>query len=197
MVLVGAVACTTNEPGTATTPAGTTTSDSGGQTASTKPTTKLPPRPREIKLDSVDPCALLTKPQSDQLKIDRFRARVSGSETYKGAKECVFNVLRQEPFYDYGILLVTTEGVDVWFANKRNADVTEATVEGFGAASFHFPGASGTRSFECTTAVDVADGQQLQVDMKLTSRGAFTQDQICQMSEEAAAMAVTTLKTLG
>jgi len=196
VALFGAVACTTNEPGTATSrEVPTTGSDSPSTSASAK--VSLPPRPKEIKIDSVDPCALLTKPQSSELKVDKAKAGTSKSDAYPGAKECVFSVFRQEPYYDYAILLVTSEGVDSWFTKKRNAEVKEAAVEGFGAAVFHFPGTSDKNAFECTTAVDVADGQQLQVDMHLTSRGAFTQDQICQMSEEAAAMAVTTLQTLG
>ncbi|WP_436492819.1 DUF3558 domain-containing protein [Actinokineospora sp. HUAS TT18] len=195
VVLLAAAACTTNEPGTATsTDVPTSGSDSPTTSSSAG---SLPPRPKEIKLDAIDPCAVLTKPQSDSLKVDKAKAGTSTSETYPGAKECVFSVFRQAPYYDYAVLLVTSEGVDSWFTTKRNVDVKEATVEGFGAARFHIRGGSGTKGFECTTAVDVAQGQQLQVGVYLNSRGAFTQDQICQMSEEAAAMAVTTLKTLG
>ncbi|MGQ0840346.1 DUF3558 family protein [Actinokineospora sp.] len=116
---------------------------------------------------------------------------------YRGAKECVLNVSAQEPFYDYSATLVTTEGIELWLSGKRNVDAELASVGGFAAARYYLKGGGGPTSFECITAVDVAKGQQLQVRVALTSRGAFTQDQICQMSEQAAGLALTTLQTLG
>lgn len=183
-------ACTTEEPGKPT-PGGEATTPPG-----TAPTTSVPPRPSSIALNDVDPCKLLTDAQLTELKVNRVRPTTSDSETYRGMKGCAFEASRAEPFFDYTALLVTTEGIAPWLSGERNVDAKASTVAGFPAATFHFAGASGTDSFECVTAVDVADGQHLQIEFELGTQDAFDQDQMCQMSEHAAGLAMATLQSL-
>ncbi|MGQ0840347.1 DUF3558 domain-containing protein [Actinokineospora sp.] len=199
-LVIGAAACTSTEPGMATTPVldEPTISESPPPSSSSGlPGVTIPPRPEELKLDSVEPCALVTAAQRTQLTVNRARSLITGGETYRGMKRCALEVSAREPFYTYSVLLVTTEGIGPWLTEKRNVDVQLVTVGGFAAAQYYLKGGGGPNSSECTTSVDVANGQQLMVTMLLTSRGAFTQDQICQMSEQAAGLALTTLQTLG
>lgn len=159
--------------------------------AGASPTVEIPPRPRDISLDGLDPCTLFTDPQRAELNANDVDAGIAGGEHYDGMKECVLSVDAQEPFYEYNAVAVTFEGVEVWFAGDRNADVELISISGFAAAEFTF---RGVQDVSCTLAIDVADGQYLMVEMMPVSE--FTQDQICQMSEQAAEMAVATLQTL-
>ncbi|WP_222718872.1 DUF3558 domain-containing protein [Actinokineospora xionganensis] len=199
-VLLGITGCTTSETGSPTTSATAVDGPSTSKPTSTKPasqTVEIPARPKELKLNAIDPCALFTDGQRGQLKINRSRLTTNNSDVWRGSKECVLNVQAQQPYYDYAALLITSEGIGPWLTGKRNVDADLISVAGFAAAKTVFKGSSNERnSHECAVSVDVAEGQQLMVSMNLTSRNAFTQDQICQMTEKAAEMAVTTLQTL-
>lgn len=199
-VLLAAAACTTSESGSPTPSAssvdGPPTSKQASQ-GSAPPKVEIPARPKELKLDAVEPCALFTEGQRSELKISRARSTTSKSEVWRDAKECVLNVQGQQPFYEYVATVITSEGIGPWLTGKRNVDANLISVEGFAAAKTVFKGASNEKnSNECAVSVDVAEGQQLMVSMSLTTRNAFKQDQICQMTEQAAGMAVTTLQTL-
>ncbi|GLW92300.1 hypothetical protein Aglo03_31160 [Actinokineospora globicatena] len=145
-------------------------------------------------MDAVDPCALLTADQRGQLKVDSFRPQTNSTEIYRGAKECAFEVSAKAPYYRYYATLVTTEGIDAWLSGKRNVDAELVSVERYPAVQYDLAG-QGANAAPCTTSVDVADGQQLQV-RAATSGKDFSQDQVCEMSEQAAGLALTTLKTL-
>ncbi|GLZ37594.1 DUF3558 domain-containing protein [Actinokineospora sp. NBRC 105648] len=196
LIAFGGAACTTAETGkpvsSGDAPA-VTTSDSADPTTTATPTTSLPPRPKEIKLDSVEPCTLLTQPQLAELKVTRTRARASTSEVYRGAKECVLEASTAKSGYDYAVTAVTTEGAEAWLTGKRNVDAKAVSVAGYPAVRYNFKGASQANTFNCWTTVDVAQGQQLQVMFTVNLRDAFTLDQMCQMSEQAATLAMATL----
>jgi hypothetical protein len=185
--------CTQSQAGQAT-PATTTGSVGAPSTGSTAPT--IPLRPRDLKLDDVDPCALFTKPQLAQLKVDRTRQRTSNAEHYRGMRECVLMVEKQPPVYDYGALAVTNEGIAPWLSGKRNVEAKLTSVAGFAAATYWFRGAQGTNAADCTVSVDVAEGQQLVIDTNNDGAHSFTLEQMCQRVEQAAGLAVQTLQTL-
>lgn len=155
----------------------------------------VPPRPSELSLTGVDACKLFTSAQLDQLKVNRARGRASASEIYRGAPECVLNVNAKEPFYDYTASLITTEGVEPWLSGKRNVDAKLVSIEGFPAANFVISGDSDA-NFRCTTSVGVANGQQLMIVIDPHTKNAFSGEQLCQMSQQAASLALQTLKTL-
>ncbi|GAA3022095.1 Protein of unknown function (DUF3558) [Actinokineospora globicatena] len=182
--------CTTAEQGL---PAPTNGGQEPQTTTEAELTAELPKRPRDLKLDSVDPCKLLVPAQQAELKVGRVRPYSSTSETYRGAKGCAFEV-KGGQFYDYDALLVTTEGADAWLKEKRNVEMTPGAVADYGAITYRLKG-EGPNSAPCTTTIDVADGQQLQVTTSTMGKD-FTQDQVCEMSEKAASLVLTTLKTL-
>jgi hypothetical protein len=186
---------------------GCTTTDSGQPVANTgaanpapsesgAPTSiAVPPRPSELSLTGLEACKLFTSAQLDQLKVNRTRPRANASDIYKGASECVLNVTAKEPFYDYTASLITTEGIEPWLSGKRNVDAKLVSVDGFPAASFVIAGDSDA-NFLCTTSVGVANGQQLMVAIDPQTKDAFSGEQACQMSQQAATLAMQTLKTL-
>jgi hypothetical protein len=159
----------------------------GGQTG-----VSIPPRPRELKLDGLDPCKLVTKAQLDQIKITRQRNTVQTEIAFKGAPTCAMEGGDGKVFWDYEIWLVTTEGIAPWLSGKRNVDAKLVDIGGFPAADYKI---MGTTTADCTTAVDVAEGQQLMMVFR-PSRNNFSQTEMCQKSEQAAGLAVQTLQTL-
>lgn len=197
-VALAAAGCTTSATGQPTPATDDSSTSSAPQTSessgSATPTVEVPPRPRDISLEGLDPCTLFTEEQRAQLQANDVESGEVGedAEFYKGMKECVLYVDDQEPFYEYNAMAVTFEGVEQWLTGKRNAEAELTSVQGFPAVKLKFPNTDGEG---CTYAIGVADQQHLMVEMMRMSRG-FTQEQICQMSEEAANMAITTLQTL-
>lgn len=194
---LAAAGCTTNAPGQPTSePGGGSPGSSSPQSTessgSAEPSADVPPRPRDISLDGLDPCTLYTDAQRGQLNVDDVKSRESDSDSFNGMKECVLAVEAQEPFYDYTALAVTTEGVETWLSGDRNVDAELISVQGFPAAKFKF---RGVEDEGCDIAVGVGDTQYLWVQVVPLSRG-FKQDQLCQMVSEATEMAMTTLQTL-
>jgi len=130
------------------------------------------------------------------LKVNRQPRSGTDQGAYKGMRECHLNVEAQPPFYTFDILAVTTEGIDAWLTGKRNVEAKLSDIAGFAAATYWVRGASGNRTDGCTTSVDVAKGQQLIIGTDNDGAHSFTLDQLCQRAEQAAGMAVQTLRTL-
>jgi len=196
-VLTLAAGCTDRESGEATpgssntstsTPDGTSSDAPSG---SESPTVEIPPRPRDLSLDGLDPCTLFTDAQRAQLTVDDVRSKEASGDHYKGMRECDLEKATQEPFLTYSVIAATNEGVEFWLGGNRNADAKLISIGGYPAAQFSTKGVD----TDCVVAVGVADGQHIQVEMTPWS-GDFTQDDICQASEQAAEMALQTLQTL-
>jgi hypothetical protein len=188
--------CTTNEPGQAVSagdPA--TVSPSGTSSTSGAPTVAIPPRPKELKLDGVEPCDLFTSTQIAQLKLDRKRKTVSQSQHYNGMRDCALDS-NSAPFDHYSALAVTNEGAELWLTGKRNVEAKVSSVAGYGAATYWILGANGHNTDGCSTAVDVAHGQQLIVTADNDGKHSYTLEELCQRAEKAAGLAVQTLQTL-
>ena len=96
-----------------------------------------------------------------------------------------------EPFNSVDVLLVTTEGIEPWLSGKRNVDAWLVSIAGYPAADYKL---AGTEDEECVTAVDVAEGQQLMVDLQALQETDYKQ--LCETTERVAAMALQTLQTL-
>ncbi|GAA4444286.1 hypothetical protein GCM10023148_51240 [Actinokineospora soli] len=154
-------------------------------TTTTTATAELPARPQALPLDQVNPCDLLTEAQRADLDVVRARETKDDSEA-----ECAFTVETPERNLDLRVVADTREGVDAWLNTPRNVTVEPTTIDGFGAAHFWFKGGSGA---DCNTAVDVADGQHLQVELLLPGAG-WTQEKLCETTDRFAAAALTTLR---
>lgn len=148
---------------------------------------QLPPRPREIPLESVDPCALLSPAQRSQLGLDR--GPTPGSEKGFGdAATCSFRNTRAN--VATRLALVTIEGVDVWTSDTAQVRATPTTVAGFPALVVRTPG----MELACNVAIDVARGQH--VDVLYRDDGAeppAPREQLCAGATRVAEAVVTGL----
>ncbi|GAA4538800.1 DUF3558 domain-containing protein [Amycolatopsis samaneae] len=152
--------------------------------------TELPARPAELPVAGVDPCALLSQPQLAQLKIT---AAPRPTTEQQGGPVCVLDAKDAEPFFAYHVRVI---GADVteWLtgARRKNSMTTQPKpVGGFPAITNYR--AVGTPA-DCETLVGVAAGQTLAVQAFAITAGAFTQPRLCEMSGQAADLALQTLK---
>jgi hypothetical protein len=159
LVVVGVLlaACTAG-PAAPAPPSGPT---GGAPTSDAAPSTvALPPRPREVRLDGVDPCSLLTPElRAEQGLTEEPRGSTQYTGLYRGRVALCSVTGFGEPNVTAGLGLSTTAGVEVFDPRKPDASYTVIDVRGFPALL-----ASLQRFPEfCTVAVDVADGQALDV----------------------------------
>jgi hypothetical protein len=186
--------CTSREAGTATAdPTSASTPKSTGTTSgSATPTVEIPPPPKELRLDGIDPCTLFTPAQRAELKVDHVRTRYAeNSPTYKDMQECVLDVTTQEPFLTYSALVVTDEDVSIWLTGKRNVDAKLISIGGYPAAQFSIKGTD----TNCAIAVGVAKGQYIWAQMDPISEEPTYED-LCKAAKRTAEMSLQTLQTL-
>jgi uncharacterized protein DUF3558 len=186
--------CTSSQAGEPK-PGDTTRTTGGDETTSASsvpPSVDIPSPPRDLSLDGLDPCTLLTDAQKADLKINNTIAGVGESEIYESMKDCAFESDAAEPFVTYSMVAVTDVDVSFWISENRNADSELISIDGYPAAKFHTKGVQGS---DCAIAIGVAKNQHLHVEMEPLSED-LQQEQICQGSERAAEMALQTLQTL-
>ncbi|WP_232837419.1 DUF3558 domain-containing protein [Lentzea terrae] len=184
LIAVLVSACTTSGEKGNPTPASTPGSSSGNSAGSS-----LPARPSSLKLDSVDACKLLNADQMKQLQA--VATNPTTLDLVDGAKSpsCHYN---GEDSFAYTIGAVTHNGVSYWLQGG-NFDTKVIKVADFGAVEVQLKGVSG---FDCSVAIDVAEGQQLMVSYVPTSAKKPAQSVLCGNAEKAAGLALATLKTL-
>ncbi|MFD0201792.1 MULTISPECIES: DUF3558 domain-containing protein [Saccharothrix] len=167
------------------------TTDAPATSDSAEPTASKPPRPKEVKLDGVDPCATLTTAQRVELKIDEaVNDPLDVLNNDNPAPTCAY-MSNGRSVFSYNVSLVSGEGIEYWEGGS-NLDVDAKTVAGFAAYQYKL---SGTSEAYCSYAVDVAEKQQLIVQFFPIGDG-FTQDQMCQNAAKGAELALATLQTL-
>ncbi|TCP54159.1 uncharacterized protein DUF3558 [Tamaricihabitans halophyticus] len=174
------VSCTETTTGTAGAPAGSTEASAPA----------LPERPGDLPVAGIEPCALITEQQANELQMDRIAA---GTERIKefGTRACRVVKDREQPYYSYLIMPVPSSGADQVLQNNPETQLTE--VGGFPTVATRPVGVS---DVACDMAVDVADGQMVYVMIDPISDNTFDQNQLCDMAKAAAEAAVATLKTL-
>lgn len=194
--MVGLVTgCTTSEAGEATPgpPSESTPNSESAPNTSSPSSVEIPPPPREISLDDLDPCTLFTEPQRAELGVDNVRPGVSGGTTiYEGMKDCSLEKEAAEPFYGIDVVAVTNVDINFWINEPTNTDAKLISIAEYPAAEFK---TKGTEGADCAVAVGVAKNQHLHVEFHPLSED-LQQDEICQRSEQAAEMAIQTLQTL-
>lgn len=153
----------------------------------TNPKVSLPPRPKEIKLDRVDPCTLLTTRQRKTLGMDR-PPLPTRYPTMGNAKVCDFRDSTRALTVRIGLVLV--QGVGVWLEETAQADAKAATVAGFPAVVVR----TAEQTKFCNVEVDVAEGQFL--DIQFGDAGNAhppSLDSLCASAQEVANAAMSTL----
>lgn len=185
VLVAGAVlaSCTGKEDGRA----GAATTTTAATTTAADPSTEAQ-RPRELKVDGVDPCKLLTAEQMVQLKVTRSSRNDSDIVKTGDVPTCEF---RGDLSTNYGVAVIAGKGVDYW-TGKGNTDVSEVRVAGFAAKQISLSGVEA----DCAIAVDVADGQQLYVDYIPVGSKGPAKDEMCRNVALGAELALTTLQSL-
>jgi hypothetical protein len=175
LACVLATACTTVVPGTPSAPTGVL----------------LPPRPREVRLDGVDPCSLLTPEQRAELGLT---SEPRASRPYVGLFRGEVATCTVRGPAPGGALLVsgavTTVGIERWTENDVAATLRTTDVLGFPALI------AAPQRFDdyCNVEVDVAPGQLLDVQFGAgTPERPVPQDEICVRAHRSAELMMSAL----
>lgn len=149
-------------------------------------------RPREVRLDGVDPCSLLTEQQRAELGLDGrpvFSQAPVG--LYEGVEvpSCTTGGFAPRAV-TVGVSLVTSVGIERFTSGELAADLRPIGVQGFPAlvvVPIRF-------TDYCTVVVDVARGQLLDVQFGTGGRQPpIPQPQLCRDAEIVAGEVMMTL----
>ena len=150
-----------------------------------------PPRPREVRLDGVDPCSLLTAEQRAGLGLtSEPRTSTAYVELFRGdVRTCTMRGRSPESVL-LGISAVTTVGIERWQEADLAAQVRPTTAAGFPALAARPP----QLTDYCSVEVDVAAGQLLDVQFGGGSpQSPIPQEELCRRAEQSADAAMVTL----
>jgi hypothetical protein len=164
---------------------------SGSTTSAERTALSLPPRPREVRLDGVEPCSLLTEQQRVELGLDGKPSASTKPSALFGGEEtvCIFSGFNPRAV-SIGVGVVTTAGVEIFASGKLDAEVTVVKVREFPAVR-----AVPTRFTDfCSVLVDLAPGQLLDIQYANGGRKPpIPQGQLCEGAEQVASAATATL----
>ncbi|WP_214404604.1 DUF3558 domain-containing protein [Pseudonocardia lacus] len=152
----------------------------------------LPPRPRELPLDSVDPCELLTTAQRVSLGLSERSLPGTTDAPYFAGPTCTVSGFEpRDVGADVG--LVTNTGLDQLLAPGLLSD--EVAV--ISVADFPAIVAKPSQPDYCSVDVDVADGQFLDVQFRDSGKNPpIPQDDLCRDAVRVAEAALHTLQTM-
>ena len=147
----------------------------------------FPQRPREVPLDALDPCAVLSPDQLISLSLDNPPSAYV-EPSFGNAKACTIrsttsgNVAR--------LALVLVSGADVWLSENAQVDYTVSAIEGFTAITVRTPDVHDV----CNVEIDVAEGQFLDVMFRDGGNStAVQQDHLCLGAQRVAEAAMASL----
>ena len=196
-MLVGAVlvvsGCTTSLAGQPQ-PVSSTGRSSQGGSSSGAAATSLPPRPAELSVAGVDPCALLPPDQRASLEIDQppNRGNGTGDPLIGRTPLCSYSVAA---WGAYGVQVSSTFTVAAWIEKTRNlAQENRVTsVAGYPAVVTYAARESGG----CIVLVDIAADSVLALTIRDRRDYAMHDGKVvCANAEKAAGVALTTLRAL-
>ncbi|WP_285487771.1 DUF3558 domain-containing protein [Amycolatopsis taiwanensis] len=182
VAVVALTGCTTTVTGVAVPPS----APSGPSAPS------LAPRTRDVSVQGVNPCELLTSQQLDQLKENGAPRPVS-PDAQRDGPTCAFDVDATPPTYTYYLEAIATADIEDWVSGAhRKAAMVQRPVDvpGFPALVSYVPAQGGIQ--DCETLVGVAEGQTLRAQVA-PDDASFSQDQLCEMSTNLAKVAAQTL----
>jgi Protein of unknown function (DUF3558). len=150
----------------------------------------LPPRPRDIPIDNIDPCSLLTAEQRAALTLDGEPGNSTHFNQLLGAARDCTILGFGTPNVGLGIALAPDTGIERYTDDNLLVAITPITVEGFPALLVRYDRFSDA----CTVAIDIAPGQL--IDLQYSDGGAqapVPQDQLCRGAERTATEVMRTL----
>lgn len=143
-----------------------------------------PARPRELRLDGKDPCALVPRSDWSKFYIEK-PGKAKQDEVFK-SPECFYS----NSVGAFDLTLVMTEDIDAWRGGKRMAEPKEvASIEGFPAISLRRP----DDRTGCDVAVDVAEGQYLLAGVLIDRDKLSSVPERCEYAHLLAESAMSTL----
>lgn len=153
---------------------------------------RLPARPDDLRLDQVDPCALLTTAQVHQLGVHAGERKPNSDEL--GSIACLWRNFPEQPDSTYLARLITRRGADYALNSGTGAQVV--TIDGFAAVQTTSPYADPKE--HCLLLVDVAQGQSLWVQWRTLSNNypGLTHELACQQAQEAGRLMLGNLRGL-
>jgi predicted small lipoprotein YifL len=146
------------------------------------PAQKLPPRPRELKVDGVDPCSLVTPQIRAQAGVTS-QGQADPSSTDNALRGCGYDNFPQHPTAALDVNLATNQDTSGFLFFP---DAVASTVAGFGAVDS--PDSAAGADHSCVVRVDVAENQGLWVSLynTLGDDTAATHAQMCQRAHTVA-----------
>ncbi len=159
-----------------------------------RPTIELPPRPRDVPLDGLDPCALL-KPHMAELALeDREPLLTVSNAPLYGGVTMLCTARGYEPrAISLGIDLVTIRGIELYTIDGVDAQVSPIEVRGFPAVLV----TDDVRDQSCTVIIDIAEGQLIDVQFRDGGRvPPIPLPDLCSDAQQTAGLAMDTLLTL-
>lgn len=153
---------------------------------------RLPPRPSELRLDRVDPCALLTPAQVRQLGVGAGKRGENTDEL--GSSDCLWRNFPKEPDIGYLARLIVNRGAD--YALDSTEPTQVVTIDGFSAVQTTSPHVDPKE--HCLLLVDVAQGESLWVQWLTTSPDypGLTHELACQQARDAGRLMLENLRGL-
>lgn len=158
------------------------------------PTIELPPRPRDVPLDGLDPCSLLTPHLAELALEDREPLLTVAATRIYGGESSLCTARGYEPrAISVGIDAVTIKGIERYTVEGVDADVSTIDIRGFPAVLVF----QERRPQACTVIVDVAPGQLLDVQFRDGGRvPPIPLATLCTDAQLTAELAMDTLLTL-
>lgn len=152
---------------------------------------ELPHRPRELPLDNVDPCSLLTSNQRANLGLNEPNPRFSTNPVeIFGGPSCSFFGSNPRNI-GVSFTLTTNNGIEALTQpGAVLSEVIPTTVLEFPAVILREP----SLPPDCLLIVDVAQGQFLNIFYTDNDLPSVPVDQMCAAAKDAAAQALLTLE---
>jgi hypothetical protein len=154
-------------------------------------TVELPPRPRDVPVDGIDPCTLLTSTDREELGLDFEPVLTSSpSSLYNGGVVQLCSIRGSEPAIRVGVLLSVSGGVELFLRPRVPAVLTPIEVAGFPALV-----ADPTQFTEfCDVVVDIAPQQVLDISVSNGGRTPpMAESELCREAERIATLAMDEL----
>lgn len=152
------------------------------EAAPARPAPELPPRPRELKVDGIDPCTLATPEIRAQAGVTS-QGQADPSSTDNAIKGCGYDNFPQHPTAALDVNVTTNQDTAGFLLFP---DAVISNVAGFGAVDS--PDSAAGADYSCVVRVDVAENQGLWVSLynTLGDDQTSTHAQMCQKAHTVA-----------
>jgi len=148
----------------------------------------LPPRPRELPLNGIDACSVITSPLRSQLGVTSRMNRNRPADNLNSS-DCTWTNFPAQPQLALSVRLVLNQGIQPYLSQPGAQLIT---VSGFGAVQL--PARPASPEQGCIVRLDVASGQSAWVSF--TSDGPIpgrTYDEMCARARSASASVLAQL----